>query len=62
MIEVMPDGNGAWVWRWITAEGRVLIEAGPYPTDWCAITCARDYRVRFWRMSDSIDHRQARCI
>lgn len=62
MLEIVPDGTGGWLWRWISAEGRTLIERSGYPTDWCAIVCAKDYRVRFWKLSDQVDHRQARCI
>jgi hypothetical protein len=63
MLEVIPYGNG-WRWRWISFCGRVLVDSYEHFTDdlECFTEGAKKYRVDFWAMADTIDHRQGRCI
>lgn len=62
MIEVIPHANG-YRWRWICAIGRTLVECFEvHPCDISAWNAAKNYRVNFWSIADTIDHRQGRCI
>ena len=61
MIEVVPHGNG-FRWTMICAAGRVLAYATEtFPCINSAADAAKRYRTEFWAISDTIDHRQARC-